>query len=309
VLAAGGAFGSAGTRLLSAMGLGNAATSGQRVQGTATDAGLTVRVTAAYRDHYLAVVTARVDGADNAHVSFWGRDDTPPPLAATSSGDLLTLWGAGASSDGTTMVLARRDFSALNGTDLTLTFHGIGRCQTRSGLVAPGPNVPPQLRPGSSAPAGAATTVCSVTTGTWVVRLRVPIQGSLARDVSAPEGGQLDGVRVTFHDVASNGSYLSVKEDTTEVTPGALARALTTVPADLRPQSDPLWLSVYDSGGRQAGTLLQGNDVPSGKGNPPGPLSGTFHWTYFFTIPGPGTYRLVVHGVGEDQLVRTIQVP
>jgi hypothetical protein len=297
-LAAGGAFGGAGTELLSAMGLRSAATSGQRVEAAVTDAGLTVRATAAYRDHYLVVVGVKIDGADNDHLRLWGPGEAQP-TAATSSGQSLRLEGSGGSSGGQTLVLAAPDFSELTGDDITLTIRGITRCE---------------LHVGPNAPGGRAPTMCGwpgfehTIAGTWAIRLHVPVQGSLAKDMAAPADGQLDGVRVAFHDVAGNGSYLFVKVDTTEVTPGALERALATVPADRRPTSDPLWLFVYDPSGKPVGTLLQNNDVPGGKGGPAGPLTGTYHWTYFFTIPGPGTYRLVVHGTGGDQLVRTIQV-
>jgi hypothetical protein len=295
-----GGLGDAGQRLLSAMGLRSAATGARPVVGAATDAGLTVRATAAYRDHYLLVVSTSVDGVGNDRIGFSGYG-APPPTATTSSGEQLRLSSAGGSKDGQTMVLARPDFSELTGADVTLTVHSITRCD-----VHPMPNGPGGMRTSACGGPGYEHT----TTGTWAIRLHVPVQGSLARALPIPAGGQLDGIQVRFHDLGSNGSYLFAREDTTEVTPGALSRALTFIPSNHDPSSNPLLLTVYDSSGRQLITLLQDNDIPSGKGSPAGPLTaGPYHWTYFFTLPGPGTYRLVVHGTSRDQLVRTIQVP
>jgi hypothetical protein len=295
-----GGLGDTGRHLLTAMGLPNAATGARSVVGAAADAGLTVRATAAYRDHYLMVVSASVDGVANDRILFSGYG-APPPTATTSSGEQLRLWGAGGSKDGQTLVLARPDFSELTGADVTLTVHAITRCE-----VHPMPNGPGGMRTSACGGPGYEHT----TTGTWAIRLHVAVQGSLARELPDPAGGQLDGIQIQFHDFRSNGSYMFAREDTTEVTPGALSRALTFVPSNRNPSSDPLWLTVYDSSGRQLNTLLQDNDIPSGKGSPAGPLTaGPYHWTYFLTLPGPGTYRLVVHGASGDQLVRTIQVP
>jgi hypothetical protein len=296
-----GGLGDAGQHLLSAMGLRNAATGTRPVVGAATDAGLTVRATAAYRDHYLLVISTSVDGVANDRIGFSGYG-APPPTATTSAGQQLRLWGgAGGSKDGQTMVLARPDFSELTGADVTLTVHGVTRCE-----VHPMPNGPGGMRTSACGGPGYERT----TSGTWAIRLHLPVQGSLARTLPAPAGQRLDGVQVGFHDLRSNGSYLFVDEDVSEETPGALSRALTFVPSDRKATSDPLWLTVHDSDGNEMPTLFQNSDAPGGKGSPAGPLTaGPYHWSYLFTLPGPGTYRLVVHGTGGDQLVRTIQVP
>jgi hypothetical protein len=297
-----GALSDGSRRLLSAMGLTSAVTGARPVEATATDAGLTVHAIAGYRDHYLVAISARVDGAGTDRIDLIGP--SAQPTATTSSGEQLRLWGAAGSADGITMVLGRPDLSALTGADVTVTVHAIIRCARHAMPV--GPTGPPTGPLGPCGDAGHEST----TSGTWAITLHLPVQGSLARTLLAPAGQRLDGVQVGFHDLRSNGSYLFVDEDVSEETPGALSRALTFVPSDRKATSDPLWLTVYDSNGNEMPTLFQNSDAPGGKGSPAGPLTaGPYHWSYLFTLPGPGTYRLVVHGAGGDQLVRTIQVP
>lgn len=302
--------------VLSAMGLKNVVV--HSVRGSASDAGLTLQAHSAYRDRYLLAIGMNVDGAGDDRVLFGPRGgiDDPRFTATLSSGQRLQMVGGGLVVDdphnpgqlplgsgrasAETLVLAAPDTSELAGDELTIVVHSMTREQR-----CPDPDCSGGrgILPGYGGP-GREKTI----EGTWTIKLHVPVEGSGVKDLPAPPAEQVGGLRVAFHDIRSNGTFLSVRQDVTEVTPGALNKpwecarlrspsSSQGVPADACDKPQPLTLGVYDSNGNEVKAILQKDDLPFAKGGP-GPYdpSRTYHWTYGYILPGPGTYKMVMPG-------------
>jgi hypothetical protein len=299
-LAQGGVLSAGLTGALAYLGLGWTTSQYVPVKASATDAGITLRATAAYADSHVVGIATRTDGPSDEY--NYPQDSR----LVGADGDVLVP-SSGApdrgSQNANIIFFSPPGPVTVQGAEFTLTVHRISRMrlQTVQGHKAfvPMPDA----------------------TGTWVLHFRVTPTVARSTPLPTPAPGDIGDVHVSFTGFHREGAYVAGEIDLSAPTGAVMAQALaahngsalldTMVTPGVQMPADYPLAHVLGAPGPWADPVHEDGLPPLGKAGPPANAVSHYEEHIVWAASKPGTYHLVIGGNGPDcgpWVVRAIQV-
>jgi hypothetical protein len=249
------------------------------VSVSATQAGITIKATEAYRDSHVIALGLEIDDpAATGRAEDW----MPSSAMVTGAGTHLQLVDSHPQGGKWLVVFVDPTGGQIEGNAVTMTI--------------------PQLMRFTDPTRSKTSTLID---GPWTLRLDLRGSTSPGRQLTSPAAGQVGQVRVTFLDVGVSGSYVALRVDIAELAPGAF-----NGPQPVPGQADRFLgtdFQVVGPGGKPIEPVASLGDTNKGD-ILPSTAPRTYHQGYLFARAGSGTYKLLVHSGGQT-MERLLQVP